>query len=46
MADVYAAEDTSSGRMVAVKIMRVGEQADPDRFASEMRILDRLRDFI
>ena len=42
MADVYAAEDTSSGRMVAVKIMRVGEQADPDRFASEMRILDRL----
>lgn len=42
MADVYAAQDASSGRMVAVKIMRVGEQADPDRFAAEMRILDRL----
>jgi hypothetical protein len=42
MADVYSAEDTLSGRMVAVKVMRVGEQADPDRFAAEMAILDRL----
>lgn len=42
MADVYAAEDTSSGDMVAVKIMRMGEQADPQRFAAEMEILDRL----
>ncbi len=42
MADVYAAEDTSSGGMVAVKIMRMGDQADPQRFAAEMTILDRL----
>lgn len=42
MADVYSAEDTQSGRMVAVKVMRIGDAADPDRFASEMAILDRL----
>ncbi len=42
MADVYSAEDTHSGRMVAVKVMRVGEAADPARFAAEMEILDRL----
>ncbi len=42
MADVYSAEDTQSGHMVAVKVMRVGEAADPARFASEMQILDRL----
>ncbi len=42
MADVYSAEDTQSGRMVAVKVMRVGEAADPDRFVAEMSILERL----
>ncbi|MGI9018327.1 MAG: serine/threonine-protein kinase [Euzebya sp.] len=42
MADVYSAEDIHSGRMVAVKVMRVGDAADPDRFSSEMAILDRL----
>ncbi|MEE8602487.1 serine/threonine-protein kinase [Euzebya tangerina] len=42
MADVYSAEDSRSDRMVAVKVMRLGEAADPDRFASEMEILERL----
>ncbi len=42
MADVYSAQDTISGKMVAVKVMRMGEAADPDRFAAEMAILDRL----
>jgi eukaryotic-like serine/threonine-protein kinase len=42
MADVWSAEDTRSGRRVAVKVMRVGEAADPERFAAEMAILDRL----
>lgn len=42
MADVYSAEDTLSGKMVAVKVMRMGEAADPERFAAEMAILDRL----
>ncbi|CAN5292446.1 hypothetical protein BH23ACT9_BH23ACT9_06710 [soil metagenome] len=42
MADVFSAEDTQSGQMVAVKVMRVGEAADPERFASEMQILERL----
>lgn len=42
MADVYSARDTQSGRMVAVKVMRMGEAADPERFAAEMEILDRL----
>src|SRR5690606_6637098 len=43
MADVYAAEDTASGRMVAVKVLRIGETADPARFEAEMEILRRLR---
>ena len=42
MADVYSAEDSQSERMVAVKVMRIGEAADPDRFAAEMAILERL----
>lgn len=42
MADVWSAEDTASGQMVAVKVMRIGEAADVDRFAAEMQILSRL----